>query len=66
MPRAAINQAHEMWEMNKVYKRLMARLSPEQQQNTLREAQRAWLTFRDAEGKAISAIIASKDGTIWH
>jgi uncharacterized protein YecT (DUF1311 family) len=64
--RAAINQAREMWEMNKVYKRLMARLSPEQQQNTLREAQRAWLTFRDAEGKAISAIIASKDGTIWH
>ena len=64
--RAAINQAREMWdaEMNKVYNRLMARLSPEQQ-NALRESQRAWLTFRDAEGKAISSIIASKDGTMW-
>ena len=64
--RAALNQAREMWdaEMNKVYNRLMARLSPEQQ-NALRESQRAWLTFRDAEGKAISLIIASKDGTMW-
>jgi uncharacterized protein YecT (DUF1311 family) len=64
--RAAMNQAREMWdaEMNKVYDRLMARLSPEQQ-NALRESQRAWLTFRDAEGKAISSIIASKDGTMW-
>jgi uncharacterized protein YecT (DUF1311 family) len=64
--RAAINQAREMWdaEMNRVYNRLMARLSPEQQ-NALRESQRAWLTFRDAEGKAISSIIASKDGTMW-
>jgi uncharacterized protein YecT (DUF1311 family) len=64
--RAATNQAREMWdaEMNKVYNRLMARLSPEQQ-NALRESQRAWLTFRDAEGKAISSIIASKDGTMW-
>jgi uncharacterized protein YecT (DUF1311 family) len=64
--RDAINQAREMWdaEMNKVYNRLMARLSPEQQ-NALRESQRAWLTFRDAEGKAISSIIASKDGTMW-
>jgi uncharacterized protein YecT (DUF1311 family) len=64
--RAATNQAREMWdaEMNKVYNRLMARLSPEQQ-NALRESQRAWLAFRDAEGKAVSSIIASKDGTIW-
>jgi uncharacterized protein YecT (DUF1311 family) len=64
--RAALNQAREMWdtEMNKVYNRLMARLSPEQQ-NALRESQRAWLAFRDAEGKAISSIIASKVGTIW-
>jgi uncharacterized protein YecT (DUF1311 family) len=64
--RAAINQAREMWdaEMNKVYNRLMARLSPEQQ-NALRESQRAWLTFRDAEGKAIGLIIASRAGTMY-
>jgi uncharacterized protein YecT (DUF1311 family) len=64
--RAAINQAREMWdaEMNKVYNRLMARLSPEQQ-NALRESQRAWLTFRYAEGKAIGLIIASKAGTMY-
>ena len=64
--RAALNQAREMWdaEMNRVYNRLMARLSPEQQ-NALRESQRAWLTFRDAEGKAIELIIASKAGTMW-
>ena len=55
-----------MWdaEMNKVYNRLLVRLSPEQQ-SALRESQRAWLTFRDAEGKAISSITASKDGTMW-
>ena len=64
--RAALNQAREMWdaEMNKIYNRLMARLSPEQQKS-LRESQRAWLIFRDAEDKAISSIIASKVGTIW-
>jgi uncharacterized protein YecT (DUF1311 family) len=64
--RAATNRARKMWdsEMNKVYDRLMARLSPEQR-NALRASQRAWLTFRDAEGKAVSSIIASKDGTIW-
>ena len=64
--RNATNQAREMWdsEMNKVYNRLMARLSPEQQ-SALRESQRAWLQFRDGESKAITSIIASKDGTMW-
>ncbi len=64
--RTATNRAREMWdaEMNKVYNRLLVRLSPEQQ-SALRESQRAWLTFRDAEGKAISSITASKDGTMW-
>jgi uncharacterized protein YecT (DUF1311 family) len=64
--RAATNRAREMWdkEMNQIYARLMGRLSKEQQAS-LRDAQRSWLRYRDAEGKAISDIIASKDGTIW-
>lgn len=58
-------QAQEMWEaeMNKVYKRLMSKLNPTQQ-SALREAQRQWLKFREAESKAIMEVIASQDGTI--
>lgn len=64
--RAAINKAQGMWdkEMNQTYTRLMSRLSKEQQ-TSLREAQRAWLKYRDAEAQAIEVITASKDGTIW-
>lgn len=64
--RAAMNTAREKWdqEMNQIYTRLMSRLNKEQRVS-LKEAQRAWLKFRDAEGKVISKIIASKDGTLW-
>jgi uncharacterized protein YecT (DUF1311 family) len=64
--RAATNKAREMWdkEMNQIYTRLIGRLSKEQQVS-LRDAQRSWLKYRDAEGKVISDIIAAKDGTIW-
>lgn len=64
--RAAMNTAREKWdrEMNEIYTRLMSRLNKEQKAS-LRESQRAWLKFRDAEGKVISSIIASKEGTMW-
>lgn len=58
-------QAQMMWEveMNKVYKRLMQKLT-KPQQNTLRNAQQQWLKFRNAEGKAILAIVSAQPGTI--
>lgn len=58
-------QAQEMWEaeMNKVYKRLMSKLNPAQQ-SALREAQRHWLKFREAESRAILQVVASQEGTI--
>jgi uncharacterized protein YecT (DUF1311 family) len=64
--RNTTNNAREMWEaeMNKVYNRLMSKLTPKQQA-ALREAQRDWLKFRDSEGKAISEIIAARDGTMY-
>ncbi len=62
--RSTINKAREMWdqEMNACYKRLMARL-PKTKREILKNAQRAWVTFRDADGKAIEAIISSQEGT---
>ena len=48
--RDAQGRAHESWdkELNKEYKNLMNLLSPKEQ-SSLRKAQRAWLSFRDAE-----------------
>jgi len=59
------NEARVKWdsEMNVVYKRLMKRLTPAQQ-ITLRKAQQQWLKYRDTEGKAISEIVSSQQGTI--
>jgi len=64
--RNATNDAREMWnkEMNKVYSRLMSRLS-KSQQGVLRDSQRTWLKFRDSEGEVISHVVASKDGTMY-
>ncbi|WP_231587118.1 lysozyme inhibitor LprI family protein [Methylophilus sp. TWE2] len=58
-------QAQVKWEaeMNKVYKRLMQKLT-KPQQNTLRNAQQQWLKFRNAEGKAILEIVSAQQGTI--
>lgn len=58
-------QAQMKWEaeMNKVYKRLMQKLT-KPQQNTLRNAQQQWLKFRNAEGKAILEIVLAQQGTI--
>lgn len=58
-------QAQVKWEaeMNKVYKRLMHKLT-KPQQNTLRKAQQQWLKFRSAEGEAILEIVSIQQGTI--
>lgn len=58
-------QAQMKWEaeMNKVYKRLMQKIT-KPQQNTLRKAQQQWLKFRSAEGEAILEIVSSQQGTI--
>ena len=63
--RRSLNKAREMWdeEMNAIYARLMKVLTKEQQQ-ALRASQRAWVAFRDADGQAISEIIATKQGTL--
>lgn len=64
--RMASNAAREKWdaEMNAVYKRLMTMLEPERKA-ALQKAQRAWLAFRDAEGNAISTVIATQQGTMY-
>ena len=64
--RESLNQAREMWDaqMNACYKRLLVKL-PKEKQKILKEAQRAWIAFRDADGKAISAIVASNQGTMF-
>lgn len=48
----AEQKAYERWdaELNRLYKELMSALEPEDQV-TLRNAQRAWLAFREAESK---------------
>ena len=58
-------QAQVKWEaeMNKVYKRLMQKLT-QPQKNTLRRAQLQWLKFRNAEGQAILEIVSAQQGTI--
>jgi uncharacterized protein YecT (DUF1311 family) len=63
--RQIVLQAQTKWEaeMNKVYKRLMLKLNPNQQV-TLRKAQQSWLKYREAEGRAILEIVSSQQGTI--
>lgn len=60
------NTSYEQWdnELNQQYAALMAVISAGDQQ-VLREAQRQWLAFRDAEFKAIDAFYSSKDGTMY-
>jgi len=49
-------QAYEMWdkELNKVYRELMQQLNDEEKK-LLRDSQRKWLAYRDAESKFIDA-----------
>ena len=53
-------QAMDAWDadMNATYAKLMDALEPEQRE-ALREAQRRWLAFRDAEFEAIGAMHAN-------
>ncbi|MBN7769295.1 DUF1311 domain-containing protein [Marinobacter daepoensis] len=56
---------HARWdaELNAHYKRLMNTLSP-RQQALLRQSQKAWIAFKDAQLVSIHAIY-DRDGTIW-
>jgi uncharacterized protein YecT (DUF1311 family) len=60
--------AMEAWveEMNKGYQTLLASLKPEGQA-ALREAQRAWLTYRDKQFELTNEIYMSEmQGTMYH
>ncbi len=50
--------------MNMAFAALAKRLPPEARAR-LRQAQRAWLVFRDAEAKARSALYATRQGTMY-
>ena len=60
------NQAYSLWdkELNIKYVKLMSALAPADKQ-ALRNAQRQWIAFRDAEFKAIDALYNGKDGTMY-
>lgn len=51
-------------ELNKAYKALMAQLEPDNA-TALKEAQRAWIAYRDADIKAIYGMLGQQDGTLW-
>lgn len=63
--RDAQGKAHESWdkELNRVYGELMSQLSAEEKV-LLRDAQRAWLSFRDSEAKLWWAESISGGGTL--
>lgn len=60
------NQAYSLWdeELNLKYTNLMSSLSPAEKQ-ALRNSQRQWIAFRDAEFKAIDALYNRLDGTMY-
>jgi uncharacterized protein YecT (DUF1311 family) len=64
--RQTLATARGKWdaEMNRVYKRLMAKLKPSQRA-ALQSSQRKWLAFRDAEFAATREITGKMDGTLW-
>lgn len=51
-------------ELNRIYKALLKVTSPPQALQ-LKEAQRRWLAFRDAEFKAMGSVYDTMDGTIY-
>lgn len=59
-------ESYERWdrELNLQYKRLMDVLPPEGQQ-ALRESQRKWIAFRDAEFAFIDSAYSQRQGTIY-
>lgn len=50
--------------MNAAYATLLSAL-PANAAQALRQSQRAWVAFRDAEGRAIGALIATRQGTMY-
>ena len=57
---AAVDSANA--EIDKIYKQLMGKLDPEQQKS-LKEAQRAWIKWRDAEADTIARLGGSIGGS---
>jgi uncharacterized protein YecT (DUF1311 family) len=62
----AIDAAHTQWDkkLNACYKGLEAKL-PADEWKELVVAQRAWVTFRDAQIKAMDTTFARLEGTMW-
>jgi|GEM_PF-956360 len=62
----AFKKGIELWdaELNTQFRALSAKLD-DPGKKALREAQRAWLAFRDAEFKRIDDLYARKDGTMY-
>jgi uncharacterized protein YecT (DUF1311 family) len=60
-----LSAAHDAWdaELNRVYRRLMAELEPEAR-GPLREVQRRWIAFHEAELAALRAALP-EEGTMW-
>lgn len=63
---ACFEEGYRRWdaELNRVYKELMKKLTPEEQ-GTLKESQIAWLKQRDETFKLLQIIYAKKDGTMY-
>lgn len=59
-------EAGERWdaELNLVYKKLLANLSPEQK-SQIKESQRQWISFRDRESEFMGGLYGSFQGTMW-
>jgi uncharacterized protein YecT (DUF1311 family) len=61
-------EAARLWEeeMNVSYQKLMGELAPELQ-DQLRNTQRTWIAFRDAESQFLVSLSANEhpDGTMW-
>jgi len=62
----AFSKGIELWdaELNRNYKALFAKLDDSGRQQ-LREAQRAWLAFRDAEFRRTDVLYGRKDGSMF-
>src|SRR4051794_18482023 len=59
-------KAYKKWdtELNRVYGELLKKL-PREKTADLKKAQRNWLTYRDAEFKAIAAVYSGLEGTMY-
>lgn len=59
-------KAYEMWdkELNAVYRQLMKKLDPNAQK-LLKEAEIAWIKYRDAELRLQDAIYGQMQGSMW-